>query len=687
MSSELQPLSAIFNQRIFRIPDYQRGYAWTQPQLVDFWEDVINLQPDRYHYTGLLSLKPLKPEETAGWGEDTWLLEAGRGYKAFHVVDGQQRMTTFVILVNEILNFVKNLEENQGLDERDIYLGDEDLQAIQEKYICKTRKPQNLIKTYLFSYEIDNPSADYMRYKIFEEPHAKTVSETYYTKNLKFAKSFFAENISKLYRESGQDIEALDVFFMKITNRLMFNIHEIADDYDVFAAFETMNNRGKKLSNLELLKNRLIYLTTLYDDRMLDERNKAALRNNINETWKEIYYQLGRNKSVPLSDDEFLRAHWIIYYTYTRKSGTDYNTFLLHKFSAKGIFEKESVVMEQEEETLPFSADLDDDDDASSSDSDLEVREVSKLRPEEIDNFVGSLKELAKYWYATFFPQESDLTKEEKKWIEKLNRLGMNYFRPLITVIISKPEISPEERVECLQRIERFIFCDFRMARSNSTYGSSEYNRFAHQLYLDEITIDDIISNLDWRLNGDRNYYVGNFIDRINKLFDQGWGYYGWNSLRYFLFEYEASLAEKNNIDRMGDWGMFTKSEKDKVSIEHILPQTPTDPYWVSQFEDYDEDEIRTLTGALGNLLPLSQSINSSLQNDSFDKKKHSAKGRRGYENGSHSEIEVSKIDDWDAIEIYNRSFDLLDFMQDRWGFELDEDEKEELIGLPFVED
>lgn len=45
----------------------------------------------------------------------------------------------------------------------------------------------------------------------------------------------------------------------------MFNIHEIEDDYDVFVAFETMNNRGKKLTNLELLKNRLIYLTTLYD--------------------------------------------------------------------------------------------------------------------------------------------------------------------------------------------------------------------------------------------------------------------------------------------------------------------------------------------------------------------------------------------------------------------------------------
>lgn len=52
----------------------------------------------------------------------------------------------------------------------------------------------------------------------------------------------------------------------------MFNLHEIDDDYDVFVAFETMNNRGKRLTNLELLKNRLIYLTTLYDDDVLTRR-------------------------------------------------------------------------------------------------------------------------------------------------------------------------------------------------------------------------------------------------------------------------------------------------------------------------------------------------------------------------------------------------------------------------------
>lgn len=67
--NELQSLSQIFQNKIFRIPDYQRGYAWQDLQLRDFWEDVINLQPDRYRYTGLLSLKVLSRIESQKLGK------------------------------------------------------------------------------------------------------------------------------------------------------------------------------------------------------------------------------------------------------------------------------------------------------------------------------------------------------------------------------------------------------------------------------------------------------------------------------------------------------------------------------------------------------------------------------------------------------------------------------------------
>ena len=54
--NKLQSLSEIFNESIFRIPDFQRGYSWELSHLEDFWEDIEILKEDGVHYTGKLAL-------------------------------------------------------------------------------------------------------------------------------------------------------------------------------------------------------------------------------------------------------------------------------------------------------------------------------------------------------------------------------------------------------------------------------------------------------------------------------------------------------------------------------------------------------------------------------------------------------------------------------------------------------
>ena len=297
--------------------------------------------------------------------------------------------------------------------------------------------PSGFVTTYLFGYENDNPSSEYLKYKIFGQKYGGTIRETYYTKNLKRAKLFFAEELSKLYAVQGND--GLANLYRKLTLKLMFNIHEIEDDYDVFVAFETMNNRGKRLTNLELLKNRLIYLTTLYEEKDLDEDNAAALREKINRAWKEVYYQLGRNENEPLSDDEFLRAHWIMYFAYSRKKGDDYIQFLLRKFSHKSIFENVLAVPaaepDPEEEIDPESAD----DEDGLAPAPVETGSGQFLRPEEIADYVNSLNETAEYWYYTFYPEEcKSLSAEERIWLGRLNRVGIGYFRPIVAVSLTQ---------------------------------------------------------------------------------------------------------------------------------------------------------------------------------------------------------------------------------------------------------
>jgi hypothetical protein len=80
----------------------------------------------------------------------------------------------------------------------------------------------------------------------------------------------------------------------------------------------------------------------------------------------------------------------------------------------------------------------------------------------------------------------------------------------------------------------------------------------------------------------------------------------------------------------------------------------------------------------------LSQSINSSLQNDGFDEKvKPLNDKRRGYADGSHLEIEVSRYNEWTKESIIDRGIKLLNFMEDRWGFKFKtESDKLDFLGL-----
>lgn len=194
--NDLVSLSEIFDKSIFRIPDYQRGYAWGVSQLEDFREDIDNLSDDRNHYTGMLSLKELKEEDYKNWEEEKRIIK-DKKYKAFHVVDGQQRLTTFVILVSCTLK----LAEKKKL----AYLNGDEIEEIKSRYIVEFKKPERILKAYKFGYEKDNPSFDYLRFNILGEDAPGDLTETFYTLNLERAKNFFNVRLEEFYKENGQE--------------------------------------------------------------------------------------------------------------------------------------------------------------------------------------------------------------------------------------------------------------------------------------------------------------------------------------------------------------------------------------------------------------------------------------------------------------------------------------------------
>src|SRR3954466_15362734 len=98
MPTELLNLAKIFNNRLFRIPDYQRGFAWGERQLSDFWSDLQRTKAERKHYRGQLTLEKAGENAWRQWQGDSWLVEQA-GYDPYFVVDGQQRLSTAVILI------------------------------------------------------------------------------------------------------------------------------------------------------------------------------------------------------------------------------------------------------------------------------------------------------------------------------------------------------------------------------------------------------------------------------------------------------------------------------------------------------------------------------------------------------------------------------------------------------------
>ncbi|WP_311764976.1 DUF4268 domain-containing protein [Paenibacillus agricola] len=318
-----------------------------------------------------------------------------------------------------------------------------------------------------------------------------------------------------------------------------------------------------------------------------------------------------------------------------------------------------------------------------------EVIIVSRLAPKEISDYVNSLKTLAEHWYYSFFPNDSTtLTDGEKVWIDKLNRIGIGYFRPLVAVTLASMEsTSAADRISLFQTIERYIFLAFRMGGFQASYKSSDYYNKSREVLSGITSLAEVTQDINNTVDKDMSSIITNFIARTDRRFVSGEGFYGWRDLRYFLYEYEYDKATQNNLQKV-DWNLFTKVDKDKITIEHILPQTPTKWYWRNQFRQYTDNEIKLLSVSLGNLLPLAQSINSSLQNDSFpDKKSSSAAGRRGYENGSHSEIEVAKKQNWTAENILNRGLALLRFLELRWCIKFEDKQMMDLLHISFVKD
>lgn len=625
-----QTLSTLFNGNFYRIPDYQRGYAWGNEQLDDFWQDLENSKGHK-HYTGVLSLVKVDNDEKEKheWVKD----KAAKEGESYYVVDGQQRLTTSIILLKVILD---------SIDENVEWFADKKPDDLRKKYIGE-ETPSG--KCYFFGYTSDNPSQKFLRAKIFGDDISEGIEESIYTKNLETAKVFFKKKINKKDNKDKEEI------FKTLTQRFVFNVYQINDSFDVFVAFETMNNRGKPLSSLELLKNRLIYLSTKLGEEA------GSLRETINDCWKEVYKFLGKNKYKVLKDDDFLKVHWLMYFNrYERSSGEPHKEFLLKRY-----FTITNLVNEH-------------------------IKQDDRIHFDTISKYSQNLKDCVEHYYFLHnlgndeYKKRYAINDEIIKWFEKIQRLNFGAFEPLLMAVLYKRAKAIEKGfdddafVKLLKHIEKFLFLMFRVTYRQANFKFGDIYSHSYNYFMGKENIVEVGSFIETIYFDSVD--LGQLKTKVETYFrEKRGGYFEWKGLRYFLFEYEEYLmSEQNKRNKPKfSWEDFTKSLADSTTIEHILPQTPELKSEWEQIlnqtvgikgkqEKTRNANIHQLTNSLGNLVPLSKPLNSELGRKPFKEKV----GR--YKKGSYSEIEISQSKKWDKKTIETRSKQLLEFMFERWG-------------------
>ena len=147
---------------------------------------------------------------------------------------------------------------------------------------------------------------DYWVNSVLGEQHVAVPDLVSGAKRLRSAAEYFDGRIKALVAGVSVDEAArrLRDLQRRVTDGLRFLVYEVHDDAEVGVIFETLNERGRSLTELEKVKNYLLYLA-----RQLPRAQQQDLAEFINKEWSGIFRRLSR---LPARQEErLLRANWL----------------------------------------------------------------------------------------------------------------------------------------------------------------------------------------------------------------------------------------------------------------------------------------------------------------------------------------------------------------------------------------
>lgn len=532
----------------FIIPSYQRRYAWGHNQIAALFEDIDMLREDDGHLFGMLILHS----------------STNQGVNKAELVDGQQRMTTISLLLIAIRNRYEELENSSKVDE------------INRMLYCKGY--DDIEKSKLILGELDNK--DYQQI-------LKGDTENVFNKNLGYAYNWYLERIN------GHDKDWLNRFYYKFVNVAKIIRLDVGLAKDAYKLFETINNRGLRLSPTDLLKNFILGHAAKISQTSLDDAK---------DLWSKIIISLDS-----IDTDGFFRQYMCG--VLTRKITKSKLVEEFKKYYLKNVKQTEllgefayySDWDKEDDDDNSDSIDNDEDDENEDSES---VKLDSRLS---IEDFLKGISSAATC-YRKIVRQEFSSVKINRRLGNLSSILSMPSYIYLMFYLQNDNDES--EELEVLRIIEVFMLrrhiCNKRTSENDNIF--ARLLRITGANYVQQVKDqleEDYPEDIDFEDSFAKHDFSGVLIPRA----------------KYVLSEIEYYLR--------GSTGEFTLNSGNEVHLEHIIPEKIKPNNWKKKFGDWESYlgehagvKHKKFVSKIGNMTLLAGELNISASNNPFSAKK-----------------------------------------------------------------
>ena len=569
--SETKTVSEILHQGRFVVPWHQREYDWGDGEVKSFWED-INMAQEREasdYFVGSIVL-------------------TDRGGETYDIQDGQQRLVTFSLMCAAIGTFFE-AQNNPSTDiriqeVRKVLFNVPPVGMLSQAQVDNADERITMSEKDKFNYGLILRGHDL-------EPNGK----------LKRACQFLRRQVRRLREEKAHSL-------LEYLTRRVIAVEIISGTGNATEVFETLNDRGKHLENVDLVRN---YLYSHFGPDF-DNRHRQ-----VHENLLALRDQFGGQHAIKKMAD-YVRCYMQCRYGYI-------NSKQMHK----GI--REAV-----------------DEDVQSLDTDQRKQYVHDLtrdlrRAEHIQTFLAlDAGDINAEVVKQFVTQSGSLQHHRNMEDFILELRGYGVTRPVMfAILLQFQRAAPTHKRMVAQQGNA-------IARDLTSYvmrTATVVDKFAPS------TLEAEFSNWGHRIHRELTPSTqGEFsaaltkIDRAAICSDPGFQA-AVSNLRVTPQKAKRILLSLYRFQQND----LSQQNPSRLSVEHILPESP---FWLEGWSGFSEDTHTSHYSKLGNLtlLALAENRGGEEQNESFEKKSSVLSRSTIAENQ-----EISSLDAWTPQRIQER--------------------------------